>query len=368
VDLSLLGVKDSSRDLLMSAALSPPESALTSWRLWEAQHYRPQHPAAVRWLPLISWNLRRQTLPDETTALLSAARHQAWTANAAIWTSTEPVLQHLDDAGISWMLLKGAALAWTTYPDSSLRIIGDLDLLVDPKNAARTHRILDVEGWQPVCATTPGGSTDVHGRNYVKLPGGALDLHAFALRENCRAGADAGFWTRSVVSRIAGRLVRLPSPADSLLQVCVHGLRWNPVHACHWIADAAAIIASSNGRLDWDVLVTEAHKRDVALQIHEALGAVRQLAAVEVPAPVLHALMRPQPSWRARLELHVKARPLYGPGGVLLTWFDWRRLRSHNHSARSVGFATYLAHTMRLSSRRAILPTMTRHLMRRALP
>ncbi|MGE0705821.1 MAG: nucleotidyltransferase family protein, partial [Vicinamibacterales bacterium] len=177
--------------------------------------------------------------------------------------------------------------------------------------------------------------------------------------------ADTGFWARSVTASIGGVPVRLPCPGDLLLHVCVHGLRWNPVHSCHWVADAASIIGKAAGRLDWEALVDESRRRDVTLQVHDALDLVRHVAAVDIPAAVFGNLMHPRPSWRARIERRVKTRPLYGPGGLLLMWFDWRRLRASHPQENTIGFPDYLAASMRLASSRAIVPAMTRHLMRR---
>jgi len=52
-----------------------------------------------------------------------------------------------DRDGIPWLPLKGAALAWTVYPDPALRPMHDLDLLVQPVDLLRAVRTAQVSGY-----------------------------------------------------------------------------------------------------------------------------------------------------------------------------------------------------------------------------
>lgn len=46
-----------------------------------------------------------------------------------------------DQAGLPWLPLKGAALAWDIYPDPALRPMNDLDLLVAPRDLLAAVRL-----------------------------------------------------------------------------------------------------------------------------------------------------------------------------------------------------------------------------------
>jgi len=63
----------------------------------------------------------------------------------------------------------------------------------------------------------------------------------------------------------------VPAAADLLFHICVHGLRWSPVHSGHWVANAVRIIQRGGERLDWDVLIAEAAHRRLGLQMTHAL-------------------------------------------------------------------------------------------------
>jgi Uncharacterised nucleotidyltransferase len=320
-------------------------------------------PVAARWLPLIGWHLGQSDLSEQSRRWLDGARRGTWAANMRLWTAAEPALDRLESAGIEWILLKGAALAWTVYDSAALRPIGDVDVLVRPEAADRASALLEVDGWRSVHPAWSSDLESLHGINYTRAPYGALDLHRYALRECCWPDVDAGFWQRRVTTTIGDRPVRVLSWADQLLHVCVHGLRWNRVHSSHWVADAARVIAKAGAALHWPVLIAEARRRDLAFQVREALEFVRRVADAPVPDAVLSALATGRVSWRSRVECHVKTQPLRSPGGFLLMWFDWRRLRKGRRwapSSNPIGFARYLAHSMRMRSPWELLPRAAR--------
>ena len=117
----------------------------------------------------------------------------------------------------------------------------------------------------------------------------------------------------------------VPAPADLLLHICAHGLRWSPVHAGHWVADAVRIIQAGGERLDWDVVVDEAARRRLGLQMTHALRVVRERGHVDVPQAVIDRLERQPVSWRDRLECRFKGRPVQSAGGLFVIWTAWRR-------------------------------------------
>ena len=155
-----------------------------------------------------------------------------------------------------------------------------------------------------------------------------------------------------------------PSPADQLLHVCVHGLRWSPVHSAHWVADAIRIIRHAGSELDWDTLAEEAAQRGLAHQMRETLLLLRSAWAAAVPEEVLRRLQRQAPSFCDRLECHVKGRPRASFGGLFLIWRNWRRLA---RSTARPGFLRYLALTIGVDPLWRLLPWSSRQLAVRLL-
>ncbi len=70
-------------------------------------------------------------IPDETRQSLALAYYSTAAHNALLFRELERILAALAaGAEIPVIVLKGAALAQTVYPDPALRPMGDLDLLV----------------------------------------------------------------------------------------------------------------------------------------------------------------------------------------------------------------------------------------------
>jgi hypothetical protein len=354
----LLGTPDWARDHLMVAALAPAAAATSAWRALQERGV-PDTPVVERWLPLIGWHLRDAPCRPDVRQRLATAHRQAWVSNTRTWLAATPVLERLDAAGIDWLLLKGTALAWSVYESTAHRPIGDVDVLVRPGQARAAHAVLYGLGWRAERATPPEGPDSVsglHGTNYARGEHGSVDLHAYALREGCGLTDDDGFWARSIGATVEGRQVRILSPADQLVHVCVHGLRWTPVRSCHWVADAATIIRRTGGTLDWAAFAREARRRKLTFQLHGALDLVSRVTGMALPTSALDALRPDTAPWSERLERRVKTREIYGAGGLLLMWYDWRRLRTARAGERNPGFANYLAETMRLPSASAVIP------------
>ena len=94
------------------------------------------------------------TLPEELARFLVDEK-RASTARAARLASTlASTASSLFEEGISFVALKGAALAFRDYPDPALRPMGDLDLLLrDPARLADATRALLARGWRALFDT-----------------------------------------------------------------------------------------------------------------------------------------------------------------------------------------------------------------------
>src|SRR5262249_32731981 len=105
----ILGTPDAGRDALMYAALGPPRPALDAWLKFQTSTVDPwTDPVAVRWLPLVGWNLKDIAHARERVAFQDAWR-KIWSSNRRVFASAAPVLEMLIAANIRVIVLKGAA-------------------------------------------------------------------------------------------------------------------------------------------------------------------------------------------------------------------------------------------------------------------
>ncbi len=72
-------------------------------------------------------------------------RHQQ--ANAVLMKSLHSVLSLFEEKGISCLVLKGAALCQTLYPEIGLRPMRDIDLLLDREDVVYAHTLLQENGF-----------------------------------------------------------------------------------------------------------------------------------------------------------------------------------------------------------------------------
>jgi hypothetical protein len=278
--------------------------------------------------------------------------------------SSLPALQALGDRGIAVVVLKGAALAHTVYETPALRPIGDIDILVHPADAAAAREILDRLGWRPFRHVAEQDLLLCHGLG-LHRGHGAIDLHWYLLPECCWPSADRALWTRTADLRLSGVRAQVLSPADQVLHACAHGLRWSPVDGGYWVADVSRIV--QNRGIDWDEMIRESRRRDLAFQIHGSLSFVSSHGWGDVPPSVLAALRTSTISVAARLECRAKRQPVVSLSGLFVIWRGWRRAV---HGADEDGvprpsWLRYLAAAVGQPSTRALLPWFARHLSAR---
>ena len=108
---------------------------------------------AERVAPLIYWAAKgsqelRAAFDPKTYNIVQTAYYASAAHNAVLFQELERILRMLEAADIPVIVLKGAALAQTIYPDIALRPMTDLDLLVKPEHLDRAVELLRAAGYQ----------------------------------------------------------------------------------------------------------------------------------------------------------------------------------------------------------------------------
>jgi hypothetical protein len=113
-------------------------------------------------------------LDDRVTSvpaeLLPAEKRERIARLALIWTFKLKLLERrlresmavLSHAGIDTVLLKGAALALTTYRSFTDRPMADIDLLIDPARAREAYELMQAHGWVIDSTGHPNDAWDGH--------------------------------------------------------------------------------------------------------------------------------------------------------------------------------------------------------------
>jgi hypothetical protein len=176
-------------------------------------------------------------------------------------------------AGVVPILFKGAALAYTVYPDPACRPMGDLDLWVTAESMPAARAALLSAGYsehekddRPLAIQAQmAGEVQLVGR---KAGQGLIELHwgAFA-GEWLRRTADVDhreIFCRARATRIAGHEAWIMAPEDAAIQLAVH-LAVNHQMAYPGVRGLLDVaLLSRIEQLDWPRLVERAEQWRVA--------------------------------------------------------------------------------------------------------
>ena len=136
--------------------------------------------------------------------------------------------------------------------------------------------MLQRDGWTPFGASFESlteAELDIrHSCGFRNANGRDVDLHWRVLSPYLAYPADEDdFWARAVVLQKMGEPTLALNSTDNLLHICVHATNWQPVHPMRWISDAIVILRTAATGVDWARLVATTEKRQVILQVREAL-------------------------------------------------------------------------------------------------
>lgn len=212
------------------------------------------------------------------------------------------IVERLAQADIPALALKGAWLAWHTYPAPAQRPLRDLDLLVPHDRAVAAQELLLAAGF---VQDDPGALPLAEwARRFKHLPpltapGGTLvELHTRLWDEDGRNPPQPAGLFESAVPDPAHPLLQYPSPPDLLMHLAVHAAFHRFDGGPLMLVDFDRLISSTS--FDWPEVwaraEAESWDRAVALAL---AGADRWIAPgllartqcpIEVPAALLEEL------------------------------------------------------------------------------
>jgi len=216
-------------------------------------------------------------------------------------------LAALEAAGLTPIVMKGSALAWSIYPGPEARIRGDSDILIEETGRDTALRAMTVAGFD--MALTAGGRVRIGERLFQMAdPRGMphdIDLH---WRQNssqvigrafCHAALLAG---SEAIPRLAPTARRI-GDEDALLIACYHrSLHTEAATTCHlngrdfetpdrliWLVDVDLLWRSMSADKR-QVFAAAARARGLAAVCARTLRRSRDLLGTPVPDTILQAL------------------------------------------------------------------------------
>ena len=253
------------------------------------------------------------------------AFQQAVLATASMDWEIETVLLALSQAGVDFIWLKGAALAYALYDNPACRLRGDLDLWIQPEQAPLAVAALAGLGFQ---LTSKEDRPDalallVGGEQQLVRAGSVLELIELqwpALRgewaRHTAAIDHQAIWQRRGQQTIGQHSFAVLAPEDTLLHLCLHQAI-NHQFSAPWLRnllDIHLLVAAE--ALDWPQIVATARRWRLAAVVWTVLELTQRLLGAAAPPAAMQAL-RP-PRWQrwliGRLDLETALLAMQ-PGG-----------------------------------------------------
>jgi Uncharacterised nucleotidyltransferase len=232
------------------------------------------------------------------------------------------VVAALRREGMPSVVLKGCSLCPLHYRDWGARRMADADLLVPAQRAREAIGVLQRLGLDPRVTRPESLVVASHAQPFFHDGGWSVDLHWYSL---WRVSSDERLWQQAVPFELGGAPALAPAPTHQLLHVCAHGADWNEIAPLRWVADAFAVLRSSE--IDWELFERETSERALAPVLADALGYLVEAFQAPVPNATLERL-RGMPSPRFAVAGHRAATQPYSPRRTLrVAWERYRRLR-----------------------------------------
>lgn len=330
---------------LLRAALNPDRDlALQSWRAWRKLNTLEECDLTMhRLMPVIFRRFAANDFEGNDFRVLRGVYRYQWTRNTLFLNQARTVLTALREARIETLLLKGLSLLADDYADKGTRPMWDFDVLVRPDQREAALEVLHARGWksqQPI----PEISSQ-HGCELRNAQGQGLDLHWYCMDESRWSGADDDLWARSEeFSLFEDFKVRRLCAEHRFLHVCVHGAKASG-DSLGWVSDAYHI--ASHHSLDYPAVLECARQRRVIQPLRLALGYLRDILSLPLPAPFVAQLEKIPVSLSDRLYFLCKIRYSHAFSFWAEPVLDY--LRSTRRPT-PLGFVRFLRHRWRLAS------------------
>jgi hypothetical protein len=217
-------------------------------------------------------------VPREFVTVLRTAvvREEARTCQYARLLAS--MLATLEGASVEPLVLSGASLAATVYPNRTLRHCHDVDLLVRPEELPRAVDALRSLGY-----IQRSHAELVHPSRLPVL------LHTTLLPAPLAQNVAGRVWSRAISVTVAGRAACTLAPADALLHVCAHGFGARARRSIQWAVDAHFLV-ERHPDLDWAVSLETTRAAGLTVPFAVTLRFLHDELAAAVPRPVLDGL------------------------------------------------------------------------------
>ncbi len=220
---------------------------------------------------------------------------------------------------IEIMPFKGLSVAATAYGDVAARDCGDIDLIVRQRDLRQAHETLLQSGYEYAIEAASHGADQAEPVHLFIKPQRAatVDLQwtmadrLFAFRLD-----RPEFWARGIPGTVGDTAVKLLSPEDHLIVLCVHGSKhvWEQLK---WVCDVAELLRA-HPHLNWTIIESSARDWGCWRLVLMGLALARALFGSTIPDAIFGGMVADEEvtACARRMPKNLLANPDYGIGEV----------------------------------------------------
>ncbi|NJN95546.1 MAG: nucleotidyltransferase family protein [Anaerolineales bacterium] len=280
--------------------------------------------------PLLHWRLTeaKMTLPPLAAAKLAVTRQAHAKRNEAIGQQLTELLTGFALQKIDVLVLKGALLAATVYPEAALRPMNDIDLLFRAEDLPSVGPVLESLGYQGKHKSaeqgpgitkhlstyrregrqgdTPNPYLSAGGERMVE-PHGLLEEAWFGLKVDITPGV----WARAMPVSLCGQPAYRLSTSDMILHLTVHAAFHVIMGASVFVQlyDIGRVIEIWAAELNWNEILSLTRQAKAQAFVFAGLYWAKTLYGAAISEESLATLAKECPP-----DLAAYVRSLDGPG------------------------------------------------------
>lgn len=251
-------------------------------------------------------SIQPSLLPDSVRDLL---RREAWQRAVyarILFDCQLRLARDFDDCGIAVLWLKGLALSEKLYGCPEARNSGDLDPLVEPGKVAQAENCLRRCGFERL--HSPAHDLHTLGAHHSRwraeargVPAPHVELHWRLAGPRACVPDVVGMMHRSGTAVLGDCRIRVLSPEDELLALCLHGHHHN--FAClRYLMDVMEYVRRFQRTLDWGqfAALTAAHRCQGRVAAALSVGCAALGSPWDGIAPACLPPLSPSQRWLVR--------------------------------------------------------------------
>jgi hypothetical protein len=216
--------------------------------------------------------------PQEILDRLAKGYYKTIAANHRCLDQLGTLHRQLTADNISFLLLKGAAVVFSLYPEPAPRKVGDIDIVVHPEQVSRCRVVLEKLGYAPTqIEQRPGiartfSNEEVHEPADPHSAGVELHWHLLDVPYYMARMPMAWFWENVEEMELGGTPYQVLNPEARLIYSAAHLAYHHRFKKLHSYLDLALLLDQRINEIDVEKVVTQAREFELIHALEVALG------------------------------------------------------------------------------------------------